>query len=733
MFSVFWILYPLGTRLNWKFVSGQLGNMCVYFVLHSSGALSTATSLYIKHLPVFLRSYFRSFANVYHERCADSPWRLYRVSLFIVYSALACFLFAPVSLVVFTLAVGFAAVFCVLAVGVLIVWFVGLFPLAFLLWLLLYRIPVYDIIYPCISSWMLRQNSTVYHPLPLEAGTSASYIRLLRINHRDSQDTIDCELITENVAGADFDALSYVWGTAMLPHKIRVNGKIFYVTYNLFSALREFRRRDSTRLLWIDAICINQLDVSEKSSQVGLMKTIFSEAAKVLVWLGPGSKATKFAFDLSRQFADARTKEDRSSLWDSTISSRSWRHIGTEFNGILSHDWWSRVWIVQEVAVARHIVIHRGSMQIDWDILQPLFNYDPFRKTIRFSASTFFVDEIQQLRDDLSTGGETPTELFDLVYRFRHQFATLGSDKIYALLGLLPPGCSTMVSPDYNKSPEQVYFDLTLASLVENKSFSVIALAPGSALQGVSWCRDWRIPNDGLGLNPMEYFSMYSSPLMKDYCTTGKSEPQVEANLSQRVLKAKGFDLDVVIKRGGCITRIGNHHGRHWGYLLQGWERVAGGPWSSSETESLILSDSFTRTIVADRWSGDIVDWKREIEALDSEILPNEDTFPMAITRAGINRRFFVTQSGRFGLGPWNLQVGDALVAFLGSTVPFLLRQDDGSNTKRPTSGTRDEFRKERWRVVGEAYCDGLMYYEGDIDKDIHNNKKVDLRDYDLI
>lgn len=94
---------------------------------------------------------------------------------------------------------------------------------------------------------------------------SISHIRLVCIKPGSLQHVVDCELITENMATAEFEASSYVWGATMFPYKIKVNGKDFYVTYNLFSVLCELRRPDRDRIVWIDALCINQADDVEKS------------------------------------------------------------------------------------------------------------------------------------------------------------------------------------------------------------------------------------------------------------------------------------------------------------------------------------------------------------------------------------------------------------------------------------------------------------------------------------
>ncbi|KAI6088180.1 heterokaryon incompatibility protein-domain-containing protein [Hypoxylon rubiginosum] len=732
MVSAFWIQYPLGTDLNWEFISNRIRTEGTYFLFNHA-------ALPFKEGASKIYSYFELCTRFYSEIFSASQLRFLPISFFIIRSILYVFL-----LIVCLGLYVFVVVPITIPVIFIFVRLLGL-QASFLVWLLLYRIPVYDLIYPRIRTWMLRRNSRIYHRLLPGADISTSYIRLVRINPGNDSHKIECELITENIARADFDALSYVWGISIFPCKIKVNGSDFYVTYNLVSALRKLRRPDRHRVVWIDALCINQSDDVEKSSQVRLMKTIYSKASEVIVWLGTGSKVTTAAFNFIRQFSNARTEEDCNYVWAKVTSSWGWWIIRKELNAILSHEWWTRAWIIQEVAVARHILIQRGSAQLAWDDIQHLFRYGPFQKVFRLQSSIFFANEVQQLRNELTFDNPGSTTLFGLVYRFRHQFATLGSDKIYAILGLLPPGCCTSVFPDYSKSTEQVFLDFTLASLAEDKTFAVVALAPEAALEGVSWCCDWRIPNHNF--RPRDCFSMYKRPSMRNYCAAGESEPRVEADMSQRVLKVKGFELDAIARRAHYEFTF-NSVARYLTLklVLSGWERIAGGPWPLSSEEDLASSKSFNRTITANRWAEDVVDWKTEVEVMTPYAGPKEGSYAKAILRVGVNRRFFVTQKGKFGLGPLDLEEGDVLVAVLGSVVPLVLRKDNKHGRKRHidtfdtyrsferlvrTRNMGEESKEEFWKVIGEAYCDGLMYYEGDIDNDIHDGK-VKIRDYNL-
>ena len=135
----------------------------------------------------------------------------------------------------------------------------------------------------------------VYSAHPLESGSKQ--IRVLDIlppttaaaNEaiRSTLSVIDLESDT------DFAALSYVWGTyAVQRDTIICDDVRFEVTRNCYSALWHLRRKLGGFRIWLDAICINQEDIKEKSGQIPLMGDIYTHASLVYVWLGLGNKHT---------------------------------------------------------------------------------------------------------------------------------------------------------------------------------------------------------------------------------------------------------------------------------------------------------------------------------------------------------------------------------------------------------------------------------------------------------
>lgn len=83
-----------------------------------------------------------------------------------------------------------------------------------------------------------------------------------------------------------YEALSYMWGSRAKVRYIVIDGTRLFVGKNLWRALRGLRYKTRPRVLWADAICIDQASVAERSLQVQKMRWIYANAAAVMVWLG---------------------------------------------------------------------------------------------------------------------------------------------------------------------------------------------------------------------------------------------------------------------------------------------------------------------------------------------------------------------------------------------------------------------------------------------------------------
>lgn len=114
-------------------------------------------------------------------------------------------------------------------------------------------------------------------------------IRMLHLECGSGSSLLQCTLhkvSLQSVPTPSYEALSYTWGDENDRREIVVNGYIVDVTFNLYSALCRLRLEDETRVLWIDALCINQTDLDERSQQVQLMRNIYTTCEQTVIWIG---------------------------------------------------------------------------------------------------------------------------------------------------------------------------------------------------------------------------------------------------------------------------------------------------------------------------------------------------------------------------------------------------------------------------------------------------------------
>ena len=171
-----------------------------------------------------------------------------------------------------------------------------------------------------------------------------------------------------------YDALSYTWGPEWPPEKgdkgyikILVQAEVsatevYYIQIrpNLFSALRQMRRLSEEPLyLWIDALCINQLDRDEKSQQIQRLFNIYNGARQVRVWLGEEGNDSGEAMKFVRRCLNL---DDFDRLVQDTPTSSQWAALST----LMRRPWFNRRWIVQEISLAKQAILHCGNDTLDW-------------------------------------------------------------------------------------------------------------------------------------------------------------------------------------------------------------------------------------------------------------------------------------------------------------------------------------------------------------------------------
>ncbi|KAF2679838.1 HET-domain-containing protein [Lentithecium fluviatile CBS 122367] len=376
------------------------------------------------------------------------------------------------------------------------------------------------------------------NPIYSVLDTSRQEIRLIEII--STAPDIVCELSTVSLLGDPaFSALSYVWGDAAVTEAITVNGTPLSVTTNLANAIRDVHyhwtqgalhdQPVQSRRLWADGICINQSDDQEKNHQVPLMKAVYPNAERVLSWLGVGSESTHLGFAFCRTVA-----QEASMLPPDQNGSVEWmeRYISLDstvdvpelsvahFDYLTSNPYWTRVWILQEIVLAREVVLVSGTEVLDWRALastrewllevqdrnnlgdRPEYISDPFwLRLLYLDVKT--VGQVEygrkvyqaQTRYHDNTGNNPKRVLTLTGFLLTHQLcdryrATDPKDYVYGYMGVT----RLRLAPDYSaeKKVAAVYCDFVA------HWFSECLDRPDEA-QSLSLCDLWFLSDAGVG------------------------------------------------------------------------------------------------------------------------------------------------------------------------------------------------------------------------------------------
>jgi hypothetical protein len=185
----------------------------------------------------------------------------------------------------------------------------------------------------CLGYESRKNTPTAYYysSLPLGKG----YIRLLRlIPDRDKTAAIRCELFNYSLESGRgdhlFEALSYVWGDPKETVPIYLHGSLFNATSNLHAALLRLRNHTMARIIWVDAICIDQGNTKEKQHQIQYMAEIYGQAKSVVVWLGNEADGSHKALEEIRVAAEESLP----------IEKNNQRVIA-----LLQRPWFERIWV----------------------------------------------------------------------------------------------------------------------------------------------------------------------------------------------------------------------------------------------------------------------------------------------------------------------------------------------------------------------------------------------------
>lgn len=291
-------------------------------------------------------------------------------------------------------------------------------------------------------------------------------------------------------------------GEPTLSHTILVNDAMLPSTRNLHEALIALRHRDEERILWIDAICIDQKNGEERTHQVLQMSAIYKEANQVIVWLGQPNYTTNYVVREMRRFETEILKhvhakwlpadERWADIWHaldeaSGIDRRSSATMKEGYLDLLNRTWFERIWILQEVAHARSARVVCGLLDVSVRVFALMPNLLEVSPSLHCQA---VLDIMPGPMRKHSWYGQD-RKLLSLARKFRCSKAFDPRDRIYALLAMASDTKESVdLTPDYSKGVGEVVLAMIALFLGIKGGFSFTELPFEYPMNWVLDCMD---------------------------------------------------------------------------------------------------------------------------------------------------------------------------------------------------------------------------------------------------
>lgn len=583
-----------------------------------------------------------------------------------------------------------------------------------------------------------------------------AYIRTLELQPSEDEATgLQCRLIAQRIPDAPYEALSYVWGKPTVYHSsifcIDDNDESdrgdLQIGANLTRALVAFRLRDRPRRIWVDAICINQEDLSERKDQVRMMGDIFRSATQVLCWLGGfenlhlDEPVSLIAINFLRQFNrdqegelrkvqnylhhDVKTREDE-------VIHMSWLAIKKMFD----IEYFHRAWIIQEVGLASRARLSWGKsdMWIDWEEIATFVKFmDDNGASIvtHFDLKSWVCNHICMVWT-MKPDGQPLYDFSEVLHWARIHISTDPRDYVYALLGHPSAivGGDLIIEPRYTVSTEEVYTTLATNTITRTNSLHILAFVDhgeefetDEARRLSSWVPDWHALNL---VAPLRYPTQAAPKTTIDSIVLDTDTNSIRCMgsivggiiaisdmITPKELPITTYDAEVEKSVSFLFDHIYNELVAKSGVALPTWQDFVF-PLSSVLTGATRLDEGAAQGEPMWQQRADCAAYLLKFEEIKTrrdtggflQSLSSEDRetiqvlassgsaaiFIQDTTWNSMCRKVFRTSRGHFGIGPRIMKTGDVCVVVPGSVYPLVLRK-----------------RGDGYRVVGPALLYGFM------------------------
>ncbi|KAK6531829.1 hypothetical protein TWF694_002994 [Orbilia ellipsospora] len=574
-----------------------------------------------------------------------------------------------------------------------------------------------------------------------------NHIRLLRLDLTSSGRVFKGEFEIINLSSStEFWAISYCWGRRPDPNNCSYfetkEGRI-PIGDSLASCLRYLREEKVSTLIWADAVCINQKNNMEKAQQVKRMGTLYSRAKRVIVWVGDERKEDSRALKILNRLQPAPTSEEV------CVDDDDVRQI----ENFLSRDWFTRMWIIQELVLSDNVTVKCGSSELQWNaVIQGIRTCEKIRRetqqgqltdasfSIKGSHRAYALDRVRALRI-----AKKRYQFIKLRNMFFPNKSSRPPDKLFSLVHLAFDTIRGQddFNPDYD-SPDEIVLYNFMKWMAKFTAIPKLLYWAGDSKSAkhCSWMPDF-MSQKGPDYYPFpESISEWPARSMRHRFNAGgnlKSQ-RWKYSISLKplpTLKINGILFDTIrefstIQPAPEVANIHQIVGKFKEYM----SKLASYPGYGEEWEGEVLLRSLvgdapgpltTSTIPYDDDPMQSSGWDYEFA---SEVIPGvrlvfDNNTPISnpsprlsqfwSTAVTFMRKFprptiCLTEKGYLGVVP-EVQVGDRICILRGARVPFIIRQHG-----------------QQYKLIGEAFIHGLMYYaESGAELDTSTEEQVEL------
>jgi hypothetical protein len=419
------------------------------------------------------------------------------------------------------------------------------------------------------KAWNVRKPQYQYRPIdPKEE------IRLLVIKPGTFLEPLKATVEHYRLSEVEdkYFALSYAWGKPEKTHQIQIGHYILNITKSLYMALKRFRQdpifdSDTSlrRVIWVDAVSINQALNEEKCHQIQLMRPIYKSAHAVYIYLGENDRQIDLAID----------EIEKSSIKEGPRGYPVW-DVGEVVGGLgkfFNLPWFTRKWVIQEFALAKETVMVWGHRKIDFTVIveklfTPLLRFLALSQNAPSQMKAFFYGR-QRILDlwnaQYCTRKEMCVPLLQWLQIFRTWETSLKRDHLFAFLGLAASdGEDLEFAPDYDE-PLNTVVKRYARRFIERQEIYMLdfaGLSPTSP-QSPSWIPPWVQPHNE---NPTEtlltFFEYSTYTLQTTYSAATHRQADAQVLEESCLLQIRGVLIDTLreitkpIHRDRFLTRF---------------------------------------------------------------------------------------------------------------------------------------------------------------------------------